>query len=885
MERLTPAMRQYFEIKAEHEDAILFFRMGDFYEMFYEDAKLASGILGIALTSRDKQRRIPMCGVPYHSASSYISKLVREGHKVAICEQVEDASAAKGIVRRAVTRIITPGTAVEDELLESKSNNYIAAASVAQGASARASTCCGFAYMDVTTGEFRVTDLEGIDALMDELKRVQPSELVLPESLSRLPLLNGYLSNSNNSSIKNTTSLGDYDFLHGVALDRLLEHFGVTSLDGFGCGGMKEGIKAAGALLHYVREVQKAGLQHVKRCIPYYPKSFLVIDHSTRRNLEILENARTLERKGSLLDLLDRTRTSMGARMLRNWLTYPLVDVEQIRGRLDSVEELLCDRMKREEIKRVLAGIYDLERLTGKVSIGVAGPRDLVSLAESLESVAVLKACMEGFLSQRLSHIAHSLDAVPEVTDLIKRSISDSPPAVTRDGGFIRKGYSKELDELRAVSSGGKDWLARLEADERRRSGIQNLKVRYNKVFGYYIEVTKTNLANIPSDYIRKQTLVNAERFITPELKEWEARILNAEEKSRELELRLFGEITAEVSSYISRIQRTAELIATLDVLTSFADVSEEMNYTRPEINDGDAIVIEEGRHPVIEKNSTDGFVSNDLRLDTGNEQILILTGPNMAGKSTYIRQVALIVLMAQLGCFVPARRAVVGVVDRIFTRVGASDDISRGQSTFMVEMNETANILNNATSKSLIILDEIGRGTSTFDGLSIAWAVVEYIHDHPGLRAKTLFATHYHELTELSLTKERVKNYNMSVKEWEDRIIFLRKILPGGANRSYGIQVARLAGMPEPVIDRAREVLANLEKTELNEAGLPRIARCGNRAGDNGGQMNLPRLLGSVEGAQDDPVKDELTGLDLDRITPLEALNILNKLKGMLND
>jgi DNA mismatch repair protein MutS len=878
MKDLTPAMRQYVEIKDKHSDAILFFRMGDFYEMFFDDAKLASRILGIALTSRDKERDIPMCGIPYHSAKNYIARLVKEGYKVALCEQIEDPDQANGIVERAVARVITPGIALDEDLLDSKSNNFIAAASWN-------SNTAGFAYMDVTTGQFEITDLPDRSTLYDEIKRINPSELLLQGPSDQGTSVQDLSSRkpSEEFPVRNITYLGGYDFQYRVAEERLKKHFDVSSLDGFGLGEMTEGLRAAGALLYYVKQTQKADLNHVRRCRPYYPRSFLVMDHSTRINLAVMQNIRAGDRSGTLLRLLDRTNTAMGGRRLRAWLTYPLVDTEKIKRRLDAVEELMENKEGRMDIEEVLSGVYDLERLIGRISLKVAGPRDLVSLKVSLKKIPYLKQILEKFTSRMIGEIGSKLDSADEAVSLIEASISELPPATTREGGIIKEGYSKELDELRAIGSGGKDWIAKLESGERARTGINTLKVGYNKVFGYYIEVTKTNLPQVPSDYIRKQTLVNAERFITPALKEWEAKILTAEEKAQWLEVKLFKEITDEVARSTERVQLTASLVSVLDVLTSFARVSEDKNYVMPEINESDAIIIEHGRHPVVEDTSTEPFIPNDHRLDCKENQIIVLTGPNMAGKSTYIRQVALIVVMAQIGCFVPAARASIGVVDRIFTRVGASDDLSRGQSTFMVEMNEAANILNNATSRSLVILDEIGRGTSTFDGLSIAWAVAEYLHDTPGVRAKTLFATHYHELTELSLTKERVKNYNMTVKEWNDRVIFLRKVLPGGSNRSYGIQVARLAGMPEEIIERATEILKNLERGELNEAGMPRIATRRSKVPgeETGAQKTLPGLLGG----EGDPIHKELMHLDPDTTTPVEALNILNKIKDMLKD
>ena len=859
---LTPAMRQYISIKENYRDCILFFRMGDFYEMFFDDAKIASRLLGIALTSRDREREIPMCGVPYHSAGGYIARLVREGYKVAICEQVEDPQTAKGIVERAVTRVITPGITLDEELLEAKSNNFIASA-LWDGRTT------GFAYMDVSTGEFMVTELPDINSLFDEVRRIGPMELLVQES-SEIP-------EEINPCVKKVSFLSRYDFDHQVAFERLTGHFGVATLDGFGLDGFTEGIRVAGALLQYVKETQKGELSHVKRCTPYHTGDYLVIDYTTRRNLEITENIRTGDKKGTLLELLDRTKTAMGGRRLRRWLKHPLKDKKRIERRLDAVEELLEKRDVRYDIQRIFNDVCDLERLAGRISMGIANPRDLVSLKDSLRGIPPLRELLRGCESELLSSISTSLDSVDEAVEMIEGAIVDNPPVSIRDGGIIKDGYSRELDDLRRQGSGGKEWIAGLEARERKRTGIGSLKIGYNKVFGYYIEVTRSNLSSIPQDYIRKQTLVNAERFVTPELKDWEEKVLSCEERARELETTLFTGIRDRLSSFVPRIQKTARLVSVLDVLVSFAQVSQEMNYTRPVITDESRIVIEEGRHPVVERGSPGDFVPNDLVLDDEENQILILTGPNMAGKSTYLRQNALIVFMAHVGCFVPASKATIGVVDRIFSRVGASDDISRGQSTFMVEMTETANILNNATPRSLVILDEIGRGTSTFDGLSIAWAVVEYLHDNPGTRAKTLFATHYHELTDLSLTKERVKNYNMAVKEWNDRVVFIRKVVPGGSNRSYGIQVARLAGLPSGVIERANEILRNLEKGEFDYTGMPRIAKGGVSGGTESPQLTLF--------GERDRLRDELRKVDINNTTPLEALRILSKMKEMIEN
>ncbi len=937
--KLTPAMRQYLEIKERHKDAIVFFRMGDFYEMFFEDARLCSNVLGIALTSRDREKKIPMCGVPYHAVTGYLSKLIKAGHKVAVCEQIEESNetestktggepeskkSAKTVMRREVSRVVTAGTALDDDLLESKANNFICAVCIDEKGKAGKKDSA-IAFMDVTTGEFRLTELRGHSglsamtaSLIDEVLRIAPTELILPEVASG----SGSGLETLKKQISNTTRLDSHDFKYQIAEKRLLEHFSTNSLDGFGLNGFKQGVRAAGALLHYVKENQRSELGHVKKLTPYYPDNFLIIDNTTRKNLEVLQNSRDGGRAGTLLELLDRTRTSMGARLLSRWLAFPLIEKEAINKRLDAVAELVDKRSDRAGIREALRSVQDIERITGKISTGVAGPKDLVSLAISLKAVESLKGLMSGvddsiksgqrrkFYSFMLNEIARDIDPVRDASGLIENSISPTAPSIIRDGGFIKKGFSEELDELRSIGSGGKEHLSTLEQRERKATGITTLKVGYNRVFGYYLECTRANAHAVPDTYIRKQTLVNAERFITPELKEWEEKILTSQDTARELELRLFHELTERLKPHIPAIQATAACVARLDVACSFATLAEDLNYAKPTVTDGELIDIKDGRHPVIERSvkgsGGEEFVPNDLRLDSEQCQIMLLTGPNMAGKSTYIRQLALIVLMAQIGCFVPARSAEIGIVDKIFTRVGATDDLSRGHSTFMVEMNETANILHNATPRSLVILDEIGRGTATFDGLSIAWAVVEYLHDSPGTRAKTLFATHYHELTELSLTKERVKNYNMVVTELDDSIVFLRRILPGGADRSYGIHVAKLAGLPAKVIERAGEVLKNLETGELTEEGLPRIARGGKilsamvNDSDDGAtlpQLNIPGLMGGRGGGSsantansgvgqstgNEPVIKELEKIDPDNLTPIEAINALNRIKAMI--
>ncbi len=918
-------MRQYLEIKDRLGDAIVFFRMGDFYEMFFEDAVTASKVLGIALTARDRAKEIPMCGFPYHAATGYIKKLISEGHRVAVCEQVEDAGAAKGLVRREVTRVITPGTAIEDELLEPGENNYIAAIS-------RAGARYGLSYMDLSTGEFMVTELQSPTDLRDEIMRLRPIEAIVPadadasddadikgEHLGQetLPTPGSVLS-AGGLFIKKVSTLEEREFSPRLNARRLSEHFGTTGLEGFGCGGLTAGTGAAGALLHYIKETQQSALPHIRKLSPYDTGEFMIMDYSTRRNLEIVENTRRGTRSGTLIEVLDRTATAMGARLLKTWMLRPLKDLEPIRLRQSAVDELIMEPGVREAAGALLKGVYDLQRLSSRLSMGTATPRDLVALKDSLNKVARLKETLSGLGSGLLVDIRTGLDPVEDASSLVERAINDSPPINVREGGVIRSGYNSELDSLRETGAGGKDWIAALERDERKKTGISNLKVGYNKVFGYYIEVTRANLGSVPEGYIRKQTLVNAERFITEDLKRWEERILRAEERARALEAALFREVMEKLRPMEPRIRKTAGLAATLDVLISFALTAIRFDYTRPAMNEGSAILIEDGRHPVVEAAMNAGeFVANDLKLDSSGDAVIILTGPNMAGKSTYLRQNALIVFLSQIGSFVPAGRAEIGLVDRIFTRVGAWDDLSRGQSTFMVEMNETANILNNATPRSLVILDEIGRGTSTFDGLSIAWAVVEYLHDHFEAPPRTLFATHYHELTELSLTKERVKNYNMAVKEWEGRIIFLRKVVTGQSSSSYGIHVASLAGLPEEVLRRAGEILRNLERGELTERGTPRLAAGATAeggldeapntgftgaaggvgaAGDTGGTLlrvggpsDEPCGEGAGKGAAPpdrlERLRARLSGTDLNATTPIEALNLLHELKEMIDD
>ena len=871
MSQLTPMMRQYLEIKAEHPDAILFFRLGDFYEMFLDDAVKASRILDIALTSRNKSadgNEVPLCGVPFHSAGPYISKLIEAGEKVAICEQVEDPRTAKGIVRREVVKVVTPGLVVDGDNLSPKENNYLLSLTCDGG------TTWGFSCLDLSTGEFKVTELKGIDAVVTETACLNPREILLPQAFRD----NGRMRELGLVAAERIVSFNeDWIYDRDYCCRLIMEHFGVASLDAVGCQQLQEGVHAAGAILHYLRQTQKGKAAHVTDIVHYATHDYLVLDEATRRNLELTSTLVEGKRKGSLLGLMDRTATAMGGRKLRNWINYPLIKADSIRSRQDAVDELLKDQPLREEAGRLLQGVYDLERLNGRISLASASAKDLVSLKESLLRIPALLGLLQCCSAPLLRELHQGIDPLADVVQLISAGIVENPPFVLRDGGIIADGYNDELDELRRISREGKGFIAALEAQEKGRTGIGSLKIRYNKVFGYYIEVTKSNLGGIPADYIRKQTLANAERFITPALKEYEEKVVGAEERIAEIEFALFQEIRQKVAAEGERVARTADRLASVDVLLSLAELAHERNYCRPEVVDGDMLQIVEGRHPVIEALSLgERFVPNDLLMDNSENQLLIITGPNMAGKSTFMRQVALITLMAHMGSFVPAREATIGVVDRIFTRVGASDNLSRGQSTFMVEMTESANILRNATPKSLIVLDEIGRGTSTFDGVSIAWSVAEFLHDHADHAAKTLFATHYHELTELAVTRNRIKNFNIAVKEWNDQIIFLRKIVPGGASHSYGIQVARLAGLPGEVIERAREILQNLETGEYGDGGIPRIAR-------RKGAKVAPSPQLSLFDDRADLLRSRLKEIDTRILTPLEALNILDELTRMV--
>jgi len=843
-------MGQYNRIKKEYQDAIVFFRLGDFYEMFYEDAKVASSILEIVLTSRQK---IPMCGVPYHAADSYIVKLLRRGFKVAVCEQVEDAKSAKGVVKRDVVKVLTPGTALEIELEESKENQYIASLYLSGQA-------WGLAVIDLASGQIQTTESDSEEArsLSNELFRLSPREIIFSEE-EEAELTKILSENQMTSVLKSPVEDWIFDF--SQAQNVLLDHFQVQSLAGFGLDEKK-------SLVHRVSYLHST--------------DHMLLDATTIKNLELIKNLRDGSIKDSLLDIIDFTVTSMGGRLLRSWLLHPLLESPRIQERLEAVEEFFSQTIERHELRESLKEIFDLERLSGKISLGVAHPRDLISLKKSLLPLPRIEPQLEAFSSKKIKNIQRQWDNGQDIAGLIDKAIKDEPAFLLTEGGIIKEGFNQELDDLRKISHSGKAFITQLEKKERAKTGIASLKIRYNKVFGYYIEVTKPNLSMVPEDYIRKQTLVNSERFITPELQEYEEKVLNAEERIAELEHNLFLEVRQSISKQTPRLQNIASRIARLDVLASLSELASHRNYSRPTVDVGDRLKIIGGRHPIIEVTQEEPFVPNDAYLDREEDQILIVTGPNMGGKSTFLRQVALICILAQMGSFVPAKEALIGVVDRIFTRIGAMDFLSRGQSTFMVEMLETANILNNISPRSLILLDEIGRGTSTFDGLSIAWAVAEYLHEKEETKPKTLFATHYHELTELALTLNRIKNYHVSVKEWKEDVIFLRKIVSGPSDQSYGIHVAKLAGIPRIVVERAKEILFNLEKKELDETGLPRIAYRSSRKRDKA-QLLLFREDRDQEIMED--IKKALKTCDLSRMTPLEALNFLNELKHRINN
>ena len=881
MAELTPMMKQYMETKSQYQDCILFYRLGDFYEMFFEDALTASRELEITLTGKNcgQEEKAPMCGVPYHAVEGYLNRLVAKGYKVAICEQVEDPKTTKGIVKREVVRIVTPGTNLDTQALDETKNNYIMCI-------VYIADRYGVSVADISTGDYFVTEIPDSAKLLDEIYRFSPSEIICNEAF--------YMSGVDMDGMKDRLgitiySLESWYFDDEVCRKKLLEHFEVSSFAGLGLADYDCGIISAGALLQYLLETQKNSLSNLTHITPYAAGKFMMIDSSTRRNLELCETLREKQKRGSLLWVLDKTKTAMGARTLRKYVEQPLIDKTEIIRRLDAVQELKEQAISREEIREYLSPVYDLERLITKIAYGSANPRDLTAFRSSLEMLPALLYILQEMKAELLKDLAVDLDPLEDLCILVKKAIREDPPIAMKEGNIINDGYNEEVDKLRRAKSDGKDWLAKLENDEREKTGIKNLKIKYNKVFGYYLEVTNSYKEMVPEYYTRKQTLANAERYITPELKELEDMILGAEDKLYALEYELYSEVRDLIASQIERIQKTAKAVAALDAFASLALVAERNNYVRPKINEKGVIDIKEGRHPVVERMiPNEMFISNDTYLDDKKHRISIITGPNMAGKSTYMRQTALIALMAQIGSFVPAKSANIGLSDRIFTRVGASDDLASGQSTFMVEMTEVANILRNATSKSLLILDEIGRGTSTFDGLSIAWAVIEYISDSRLLGAKTLFATHYHELTELEGKIDNVNNYCIAVKEKGDDIVFLRKIVKGRADKSYGIQVAKLAGVPELVIGRAKEIVEELSDEDIT-------ARVSEIASKERVVKKKPKVkkyddvdiaqMSLFDTVKDDDVLEELKNLDVGNMTPIDALNTIYRLQNKLKN
>ncbi|MCB9057261.1 MAG: DNA mismatch repair protein MutS [Calditrichae bacterium] len=867
--KTTPLMEQYLSIKADYKSVLLLYRMGDFYETFYEDAKTLSKVLGIALTKRahGKSADVPLAGFPYHALDNYLPKLLNNGLRVAICEQVEDPKLAKGVVKREVVEIASPGATLSDKILDSKTNNFLLSISFDD-------KTCGIAVADVSTGTFRIAEFP-TQYILENLIRYQPKEILV--STKDFDFVEKICQNRLNSIL---TKREDWIFNRDYAYEALLSHFKSHSLKGFGCDEMSYGISAAGCVIHYITENYKTRLEHFVSLQVLNLSEYMVLDESTRRNLEISQSGNALANTPTLLSVLDFTITSMGSRMLKHWLQHPLLSIDEINNRQDRLSELLENKQQRDELSKLLNSVFDMERLLGRIATGRANGRDVLNLKSSLAVLKPIKDLLQLKVFIQLSKAAKNIDTLPELKEEIEDAISDNPPNTLQEGGLIKKGFNKDLDELRGIAEHGKDWLLNYQQKERQGTGIPTLKVSYNKVFGYYIEVTHTHKDKIPGYYIRKQTLVNAERFITPDLKEWEEKILGAEEKINQLEYDIFQEIRKKIAAHTAEIQKNSVIIAEIDCINSLALAAYENKYNKPLIDDSTDLEIIEGRHPVVEKNLPPGtdFIANDTRMNLKEEQIWIITGPNMAGKSTFLRQVGLIVLMAQIGSYVPAESARIGIVDRIFTRVGASDNLALGESTFLVEMNETANILNNATPKSLILLDEIGRGTSTFDGLSIAWSVAEYIHKTEKIFSKTLFATHYHELTELALLYPRIRNYNVAVEEWDDQVIFLRKIIPGGTDNSYGIYVAQLAGLPPELIERAKEILSNLEANELTpNSKQPKIARRQPGRNVDRNQINL------FEQPQNSELEKHIDKLDINNMTPLQALQKLNELKKLL--
>ncbi|MCI7526578.1 DNA mismatch repair protein MutS [Oliverpabstia sp.] len=872
-------MVHYCQTKCAYKDSILFYRLGDFYEMFFEDAKTVSRELELTLTGKDcgLSERAPMCGIPYHAAETYINRLIDKGYKVAICEQVEDPKTAKGIVKREVTRVVTPGTNLNMQELDEGKNNYLMAI-VCVGDHFGVSTA------DITTGDCYVTEIDEERKLWDEINKFLPAEIICNDAF----LVSGVdVDDLRNRLHISVFALESWYFGDDLCKQTLLEHFKISSLEGLGLADYDSGVIAAGSLFRYLLDTQKNTMEHMNKIIPYTTERYMVIDSSSRRNLELVETLREKQKRGSLLWVLDKTKTAMGARMLRSFVEQPLIDADAINERLDAVTELNMQAMLREEIREYLNPIYDLERLVSRISYRSANPRDLLAFKMSLEMIPHIKNLLANFTSPLLVRINEQMDGLEDLYTLLEASITEDPPLAVKEGGIIREGYNEQVDTYRNSKTQGKSWLAQLEAEEKEKTGIRNLKIKYNKVFGYYLEVTNSFKNLVPEYYTRKQTLTNAERYITPKLKELEDMILGAEDKLFALEYDLFCQVREELAAQIPRIQETAKAIAQLDVYASLSVVAQRNNYVRPTVNTKGVIDIKNGRHPVVEKMiNNDMFIANDTYLDNGSKRVSVITGPNMAGKSTYMRQTALIVLMAQIGSFVPAEKAKIGVVDRIFTRVGASDDLASGQSTFMVEMTEVANILRNATAKSLLILDEIGRGTSTFDGLSIAWAVIEHISNTKLLGAKTLFATHYHELTELEGKIPGVNNYCIAVKERGDDIVFLRKIVKGGADKSYGIQVAKLAGVPDSVLDRAKELVDELVHTDITSTfkDLAENSRKTKPKAVHYDEVDLEQIS-LFDTVQDQDIIEELKNLDITMLTPMDAMNTLYRLQNKLKN
>jgi len=860
-------LKQYLSIKEEYPDTILFYRMGDFYEMFFEDAQVASRVLEITLTSRNKKDEspVPMCGVPHRAVSGYIARMIDHGYKVAVCDQIEDPATAKGLVKRDVVRVITPGMILDEAFLDKRSNNFVLAV-------ARHGERFGLSYLDISTGAFRLSESSDLAAIIDEALRISPREVLMPESAKTDSELSAVQEALRERSV---SYLADSAFEHKHCYSRLIEQFKTISLEGFGCEQLLAGVRAAGALAFYVRETQKQKIQLFTRLETYDLGRYLLVDDLSCRNLELEKNIRSGTRSGTLIGILDRTQTAMGARLLKRWLRYPLIKIEDILARLEAVAETKNNIETRQGIREYLKSVFDIERVGSKIIMGHANARDLIALKRSLLALPQIQK-MVSTLKAALFQWNENLNPLHELAEMIEKAIREDAPPTISEGGMVKPGYDSALDELVKISRDGKGWLANLEVQEREATGITTLKVRYNRVFGYYIEVPKSRASDVPANYVRRQTLVNAERYITDELKTFETKVLNAEDQRAALELEIFNHIRQEIVNNYKNLQNAARFLARLDCLLNLAEIADQNDYCRPEMTIAGRIHIEDGRHPVVEKMITgERFVPNTVSMDNETNQILIITGPNMAGKSTVLRQVALLVIMAQMGSFIPAQKASISIVDRIFTRVGALDNLSQGQSTFMVEMQETANILNNAGEHSLIIMDEIGRGTSTYDGLSIAWAVVEYLHDLHGSGVKTLFATHYHELTDLARQKQRVKNYNIAVKEWNDEIIFLRKLVEGATNRSYGIQVARLAGIPGSVINRSKKILYRIENKDpdLTDAFSDK------NAGKNGPQQM------DLFGNKDHFFVEKLSKLDISKMTPLDALNYLNELRDKAKD